>query len=57
MYGSTALGTAIWSAINEPRRDHLQIIEELINAGALGDAEYPTGHKQIDAILQRHRSR
>ena len=58
MYGGTALGTAIWSAINEPRRDHLQIIEELLNAGAhLEDAEYPTGHKHIDAILQRHRAR
>jgi hypothetical protein len=58
MYGGTVLGTAIWSAINEPRRDHLQIIEELLNAGAhLDDADYPTGHKHIDAILQRHRSR
>jgi hypothetical protein len=57
MYGGTALGTAIWSAINEPRRDHPQIIEELLNAGArLEDVEYPTGHKNIDAILQRHRS-
>ena len=58
MYGGTALGTAIWSAINEPQRDHLQIIEELLNAGAhLEDADYPTGHEPVDAILQRHRSR
>jgi hypothetical protein len=58
MYGSTALGTAIWSAINEPRLDHPQIIEELLNGGAhLEDVEYPTGHKPIDAILQRHRLR
>ena len=58
MYGGTALGTAIWSAINEPRRDHLQIIDELLNAGAhLEDADYPTGRKDIDAILQRHRQR
>jgi hypothetical protein len=58
MYGGTALGTAIWSAINEPRRDHVQIIEELLNAGAhLDDTDYPTGHKHIDAILQRYRSR
>jgi hypothetical protein len=56
MYGGTALGTAIWSAINEPRRDHLQIIEELLNAGArLGDVKYPTGHQRIDAILERYR--
>jgi hypothetical protein len=33
MYGGTALGTAIWSAVNEPRRDHLQIIEELLERG------------------------
>jgi hypothetical protein len=58
MYGGTALGTATWSAINEPRRDHLQIIEELLNAGAhLEDADYSTGHKHIDAILQRYRLR
>jgi hypothetical protein len=56
LYGGTALGTAIWSAINEPRRDHLQIIEELLNAGArVDDTEYPTGNRGIDAILQRHR--
>lgn len=58
MYDGTALGTAIWSAIHEPRRDHLQIIEELLNAGAhLEDADYSTGHEHIDAILQRHRLR
>ncbi len=57
MYGGTALETAIWSAINEPRCDHLQIIEELLNAGArLEDTEYPTGHQRIDPILQRYRS-
>ena len=57
MYGGTALGTAIWSAINEPRRHHLQIIEELLRAGAhLEAADCPTGHKHIDSILQRYRS-
>jgi len=57
MYGGTALGTAVWSAINEPRPDHPQIIEELLKAGArLEDVEYPTGHERIDAILRRHRS-
>ena len=55
-YGGTALGTAIWSAINEPRRDHLQIIEELLKAGArLEDADSSIGHEHIDAILQRYR--
>jgi hypothetical protein len=57
MHGGTALGTAIWSAINEPRRDHPQIIEELVKAGArVDDVEYPTGHERIDAILKRYRS-
>ncbi len=55
MYGSTALGTAVWSAINEPRPDHSQIIEELLKAGArLDDLGYPTGHEHIDALLRRH---
>ena len=58
MYGETALGRAIWSAINEPRGDQLQAIQELLDAGAyLEDADNPTGHKHIDEILQRHRSR
>jgi hypothetical protein len=56
MYGSTVLGTAIWSAINEPRSDHPQIIEQLLNAGARSkDVEHPTGLKRIDAILERYR--
>jgi len=54
MHGGTALGTAVWSAINEPRPDHVQIIAELIDAGArLQDVEYPTGHEHIDAVLRR----
>jgi len=57
MYDGTALGTAIWSAIHEPRRDHEQITEELLKAGAsLEDVVYTTGHESIDAILQRYRS-
>jgi ankyrin repeat protein len=56
MYGGTVLGTAVWSAINEPRSDHLQIIEELLNAGArLEDVHYPTGHERVDAVLRRYR--
>jgi len=55
MYGGTVLGTAVWSAINEPRADHVQIIEELLAAGArLDEVEYPTGHTQVDAVLRRH---
>jgi len=55
MYGGTVLGTAVWSAINEPRPGHLQIIEDLLVAGArLVEAGYPTGHEQVDAVLRRH---
>jgi ankyrin repeat protein len=54
-HGGTVLGTAVWSAIHEPRPAHLQIIEELLNAGArVDDAGYPTGNEQIDAALRQH---
>jgi hypothetical protein len=55
MYGGTALGTAVWSAINEPRADHLAIIEELLAAGArVQEAGYPTKRDDIDALLRRY---
>jgi hypothetical protein len=44
VYGSTTVGKAIWSAMNEPRGNQLQVIEELLSAGAcLQHADYPTG--------------
>ena len=53
MYGSTALGTAVWSAINEPRAQHLAIIEELLAAGAqVEEGDYPTGEDRIDTLLR-----
>jgi|SRR5215469_12107186 len=55
MYGGTALGTAVWSAIQEPRADHLAIIEELLAAGALVQgAGYPTEKAGIDALLRSY---
>lgn len=55
MYGGTALGTAVWAAIHEPRGNQLEIIEALLNAGARVDgAEYPTGNEAIDELLRRH---
>jgi len=55
MYGGTVLGTAVWSAIHEPRPDHLQIIDELLKAGArLEEAGYPTGNSPVDDVLQRY---
>jgi ankyrin repeat protein len=34
IHGTTVLGTAVWSALNEPRPQHMQIIETLLDAGA-----------------------
>lgn len=55
MYDGTALGTAIYAAIYEPRTPHhLTIIEELLSAGAcLNEAGYPTGVEAIDNLLRR----
>jgi hypothetical protein len=55
MYGGTALGTAVWSAINEPRTAHLIIIEELLAAGArVQESGYPTERDDIDTLLKRY---
>jgi len=55
MYGGTVLGGTVWAAIHEPKPDHLQIIEELLKAGArVEEAEYPTGNDQVDAVLWRY---
>jgi uncharacterized glyoxalase superfamily protein PhnB len=55
MHGTTVLGTAVWSAINEPKPDHLRIIEALINAGAsLDDVNVPTGNERVDQALEPH---
>ena len=40
MYGGTVLGQALWSAYNEPRKDHLLIIDTLIAAGAQIDPDW-----------------
>ena len=54
-YRGNVLDTAVWSAINEPRPNHLRIIEELLKAGArLEDEAWPTGHAEVDAILKRY---
>jgi hypothetical protein len=55
MYGGTVLDTAVWSAINEPRTDHIRIIEALINAGArIENVGYPSGHERIDEVFKQH---
>jgi hypothetical protein len=56
MYGGTVLGTAVWSAIHEPRAEHILMIEALIKAGArLDEVGYPTGDKRIDELLKQNK--
>lgn len=51
-FGGTALGMAVWSAVHEPRAEHLRIIEALVAAGAeAAGAGYPTGDARVDAFL------
>lgn len=55
MYDGTALGTAVWSSVHEPRPTHRAIIETLLEAGArIEDAGYPSGDDDIDALLRRY---
>ena len=54
MHGTTVLGTAVWSAINEPRQDHTRIIEALIRAGARTDnVGYPSANERVDEVFRR----
>jgi ankyrin repeat protein len=54
IHQTTVLGTAVWSALNEPKPAHRQIIQELLDAGAQpGNVLFPTGNVQIDGLLRR----
>jgi ankyrin repeat protein len=54
-YGGTVLGCAVWSAIHEPRPHQVEIIEELLKAGAnVVAAEYPTGNERVDTLLRSY---
>lgn len=50
MYGGTVLGQALWSAFNEPHKNHLQIVEALIAAGAKVE---PDWNQWIDELRRR----
>jgi hypothetical protein len=55
MHGTTVLGTAVWSAIHEPRPEHLAIIDALLGAGAAAGASgYPSGSGDVDRLLERY---
>ena len=52
MYDGTALGTAVWSAIHEPRGDQLAVIAALLAAGAhRAEVELPTGDARVNALF------
>jgi hypothetical protein len=58
MYGGTVLSGTVWSAIHEPRPAHVEIIKQLLSAGASVDAvEYPTGTEAIDRLLEQYGAR
>jgi hypothetical protein len=51
MYGGTVLGQALWSAFNEPKENHLAIVETLISAGANIEPEW---NQWIDRLRRHH---
>lgn len=59
-FGGTVLGTAVWSTLNEPKPNHVQIVKMLLDAGAeldgarLKDLGFPTGHQELDETLSRY---
>ena len=54
-YDGTVLGCTVWSAVHEPKPNHLRIIEALLKAGAnVGAAEYPSGDERVDEVLRRY---
>lgn len=55
MYGGDALGTVLWSVVHEPRPTHVEIVEELLKAGArMEHASQFTGTEPIDGLLRRY---
>jgi ankyrin repeat protein len=58
VYGGTALGQALWSAINgDPGIDYVPIIEMLLDAGAEippGSLAWAAGKARIAEVLRRH---
>lgn len=51
-YGGTVLSCTVWSAINEPKPQHLEIIKVLLDAGVnKASVELPTGSDWVDELL------
>ncbi len=54
-FGGTVLGTAIWSAIHEPKPTHLAVIEALLRAGAhIESGDFPSGDARVDELVSRY---
>jgi Ankyrin repeats (3 copies) len=54
-YGGTVLGGTVWSAVHEPKPQHVQIIKTLLKAGAqVSAAEYPSGDDRVDEVLRQY---
>jgi hypothetical protein len=51
-YGGTVLGGTLWAAFNEPRADHIAIIEALLAAGAQVE---PDWQPDIEELRRRAR--
>lgn len=53
-YGGTVLGATVWASVHEPRDSHAAIVAVLLRAGAdAQEAGYPSGHAEIDALLEQ----
>jgi hypothetical protein len=53
-FGGTVLGATVWASVHEPRDAHAAIVAELLTAGAdVREAGYPSGHADIDALLEQ----
>lgn len=57
-FGGTVLGASVWSSVNEPRPTHPAIVALLLAAGAdVTQAAFPSGHAEIDALLEQYGAR
>lgn len=58
-YGGTALGTVVWSVLNEPRGEQLAVVERLLEAGAdlagahLAELGFPTANEELNKLIAR----
>lgn len=57
-YGGTVLGATVWAARFETKPTHPQVVAMLLEAGArVEEAAFPSGDREIDALLERFGAR